>query len=209
MIRKTIILVIACFLMGNKNTGLVNINQIDDVVEVSQASDPNFESIDDHNHYIHLMADELGVEYSDLFSLIVFETAGTMDPKITNPHSGARGLLQFTNSTARTLKNRKGKYLSNAIALVNEYPTFKEQMELPTHENRHGGPVYQYLARSKPYANRRELFLTVFYPSAIKWSDDREFPPGVQKINPGIVTVGDYVAQVDNLVKFTEEKIYD
>jgi hypothetical protein len=53
------------------------------------------------------------------------------------------------------------------------------------------------------------LFLTVFYPAAIKWSDDRAFPPEVIKVNPGIVTVGDYVSQVDKLVRFTDVKFYD
>lgn len=163
----------------------------------------------DINYYIRNMANELKVDYTDLFKIIAFETANTFRASIKNPYSGAVGLIQFTNSTARTLYDRKGKKLKSADALLAEYSTFSEQMELPSSSNTKGGPVYQYLSRFGAFKDRRHLYLAVFYPIAINMSDSDLLPEHVALLNPGIITVGDYCSSIDNMVRLSSKSEYD
>lgn len=60
------------------------------------------------------------------------------------------------------------------------------------------GPVYNYLNGGAPYnSTPQDLYMQVFYPVARKWPIDKEFSPLVQKQNPGIRTVRDYVQKVE------------
>ena len=163
----------------------------------------------DYNYYIQEMSKKLKVQYIDLFSIIAFETGGTFDPKIRNKESGAMGLIQFENSTAKSLVDREGNKFNNVYELIEEYPTVKAQMELPSDLNPYGGPVYQYLSRSMPFDNKRKLYLTVFYPKAINWNDNEMLPYYVRKANPGLNRVGDYQKIIQNKLKFSNEPITD
>lgn len=131
------------------------------------------------------VAAALQVNAPSLLNLIRFETAGTFDPKIKNPTSSARGLIQFMDLTA------KGLGYPDSLSLVNENPTFEKQMR---------GPVTQFLkARLKNYApphDDQRLFMAVFYPAYMSVPVNKAFPDSVQRANPGIKTPGDYISKL-------------
>lgn len=122
-----------------------------------------------------------------LHNLISFETADTFDPSIKNPYSSARGLIQFTDATAR------GMGYADSAALVASYPTFSAQLN---------GPVIKYLSQYMPFESRQALYMAVFYPAARNWPESRPFPENVQKSNPGIETVSDYISLVERRPKY-------
>lgn len=122
---------------------------------------------------------KLGIEPGTLDMLITFESK--WNPKAANPYSSAKGLIQFVNMTARDLGFASSQHL------VNSYPTVIGQLK---------GPVYKYLAKHKPFRNDQSLFMAVFYPRAKNWPLHKEFPQYVQKVNPGIRTVNDYMQKV-------------
>lgn len=120
----------------------------------------------------------IGAHPFDLANLINFESAGTFSPSVVNRVSGATGLIQFIPSTARGMGTT-----TQALAKMGKV----QQMRW----------VEQYLKRKRrigPLNTVQGLFMAVFYPKAMKWPLTKEFPPNVQRANPGINTVGDYVA---------------
>jgi hypothetical protein len=121
----------------------------------------------------------IGVDKEWLWNLINFESG--WNPKIKNPLSSARGLIQFMDSTAQEL----GYY--NSQDLIDKNPTIESQL---------WGPVWKYLKQYMPFNTEQSLYMAIFYPKARTWSLDTEFPDSVKKVNPGIVTVGDYVNKV-------------
>lgn len=124
----------------------------------------------------------LGIPSNWLHDLIAFETAGTFNPQIVNSHDPeAKGLIQFRDESSQDLGYR------DSADLVSKNPGFEEQLR---------GPVYLYLRRYAPFSSEQSLYMSVFYPKARTWSKSKEFPPHVQRANPGIVTVGDYVRLV-------------
>jgi len=125
------------------------------------------------------LANLLGVRPLALASLIDFESGWR--PGAHNALSSARGLLQFTDATARALG-----YL-HAMDLVTQNATIDAQLS---------GPVFEYLNHFFPFPTDQSLFMAVFYPDARKWPTSRAFPLSVQLANPGIVTPGDYIARV-------------
>lgn len=77
-----------------------------------------------------------------------------------------------------------------ADTLVQKYPDRVTQLLTP---------VYDYLKKGTPYTTEpQNLYMQVFYPVARKWPLSKEFPANVQKVNPGIKTVSDYVSKVEN-----------
>lgn len=122
------------------------------------------------------ISSRLKLNPKSLFSLIKFESK--WNPHIKNPYSSARGLIQFTDKTAKSLG-----YI-NSLDLVAKNPTIKSQLE---------GPVYQYLRPYSPFPTDQSLFLAVFYPKARYWPKFKAFPEFVQKVNPGIKTPNDYI----------------
>lgn len=131
---------------------------------------------------INSVAKDLNIPPEWLISLIAFES--NFNPLAANPNSSAKGLIQFIDETARSLG-----YESSADLIAKEN-TFSKQMY---------GPVLEYLRRYAPYDNKQQLYMSVFYPAYRTSSPDREFPQYVQNVNPGIVTVQDYVQLVDNM----------
>lgn len=125
-------------------------------------------------------AKKLKVNPAWLWSLIQFESRA--NPAARNPISGARGLIQFLHSTARSLG------FKDADDLVKKYPTFDRQLV---------GPVLKYLAKYAPFPSKQSLYMAVFYPAARTWPSSKAFPANVRQANPGIVTVSDYIDFVE------------
>lgn len=205
-LRLAMLLIISPLLMGNltySDPNTVREQTIDTIKIETKTDEIKKDSViinQDPNYYITNMARVLGVNYTALFKVMAFETNNTFDPKITNPYSGARGVIQFTNSTSRTLVSPSGRKLRDANDLVSTYPKFSDQMATPGQYNPHGGPVYQYLHRFGKIESDRELYLAIFYPMAINWSDDHILPEIVRNQNPGVTTIGDYCAAMSNKI---------
>jgi hypothetical protein len=121
----------------------------------------------------------LGVPSAWLARLINFESSG--NPQARNKFTGARGLIQFLHSTAKSLG------FADADDLVAKHPDRESQIL---------GPVYKYLKQFAPFPTEQSLYMAVFYPKARKWALNQPFPQEVQRVNPGIITVNDYVSRV-------------
>lgn len=131
---------------------------------------------------INAVANDLGVPAEWLTNLIAFESS--FNPQAANPNSSAKGLIQFIDETARSLGYQDSQ------DLIDTEDTFSKQMY---------GPVLTYLRRYAPYDDRGELYMAVFYPAYRNRPPESEFPQYVQDVNPGIVTIADYVQLVDNM----------
>ncbi len=136
------------------------------------------------------IAIDLEINPDDLVKLIDFESG--FDPQAKNPYSSARGLIQFVDKTARDLG------FSDSLDLVTLHPTVKDQLQL----------VYEYLSRYYPFANSKELYLSVLYPSWRKKPLDTVLPVDIQIKNPGIVTLRDYVEKIEGRGKFKVDSTY-
>jgi len=113
-----------------------------------------------------------------LYKLIDFESR--WNPLAKNPLSGARGLIQFTNKTARSMG------YSSADDLVFKYPSIVSQLDI----------VYNYLKPYRPFPTEQSLTMAVFYPDFRYAEPDKAFPDTVTKDNPGINTPADYMRLV-------------
>lgn len=129
------------------------------------------------------VAIRLNVTYADLFSLIMFESG--FNPQAKNPRSSARGLIQFIDSTARSLG------YTDSLDLVTKNPTIQQQLPL----------VEAYLKQYAPFNDKQDLYLSVFYPKYRRVDPGTVFPDTVQAANPGITTVRDYIDLVDGKKK--------
>lgn len=142
--------------------------------------------------YIEILANRFNIDTMDLFILIHFETAGTMDPAAANPKSSSKGMIQFTNESARKLVDKNGKKLKSSRALVTAYPTAKEQLEIPNRYNKYGGPVYQYLKLLEPFKSTEDLYMAIMYPPARGAKGN--LPKFISQGNLGIKNAKEYVA---------------
>lgn len=124
-------------------------------------------------------AQRLGIDVDWLLAVIQNESGG--DPKIKNPNSSARGLIQFTDSTAR------GLGYASSQDLVNRFPTFESQVE---------GPVVSYYRQYAPWGSRDEFLGTAFYPAYRRGKLDVVLPANVRAANPGFTTLRDYAKRV-------------
>src|SRR5205823_3605794 len=52
---------------------------------------------------VHQICADLGCQANDLMAAIAFESVETFSPSVRNPMSGATGLIQFMDDTARNL----------------------------------------------------------------------------------------------------------
>lgn len=136
----------------------------------------NFNMLKSTDHAVlQMVADKLGVPSSDLYNLIQFESG--WNPKASSSLSSAKGLIQFTNGTAKDLG------FKDSSDLIKKAPTISDQLTL----------VERYLMQYAPFSNTQSLFMSVFYPAARNWPISRSFPESIQRVNPGVVTVGDYM----------------
>lgn len=143
------------------------------------SSVPKHLTNEDKNELVRVSR-KLGVKPESLAKLIIFESG--FKPWAKNPLSGAMGLIQFTNKTARNMGYR------GAYDLVSKYSTITQQLRFP---------VYQYLSKFKPFSSEKSLYLSVFYPAARNKPNWYILPAKVRKLNPGIVTIGDYIRKVN------------
>ena len=121
----------------------------------------------------------LGIPPRWLDDLVWFESK--WNPQAVNRLSGAKGLIQFLDSTAR------GMGYGSAGELIKRYPDTISQLK---------GPVYEYLAKMKPFLTEQSLYMAVFNPAYRFVSPDTVVSPLIQKMNPGIVRVSDYIKLV-------------
>jgi hypothetical protein len=132
------------------------------------------------------VAELVGTRPEWLDALINFETGGTYDPMKKNPVSSARGLIQIVDASAQDLGYR------DSLEAVTKNPTFYSQLD---------NVVLPYLLRWKKkfgsLDTQQKLYMTVFYPVAVTWPEEKEFPVEVQKLNPGIKTPKDYISHVN------------
>lgn len=142
---------------------------------------------------LNQLALNLGVKNEDLKKLINFESG--FNPLAKNPFSGARGLIQFTDSTARKLG------FNSANDLVSQYNTTETQLL---------GPVQKYLSQFKPFSfpYPQSLYMAVFYPAYRYSPSNTPFDASIRAVNPNINTVNDYIQLVEkNFGNFNFSKI--
>jgi hypothetical protein len=125
------------------------------------------------------VASSLNIPFDWLNRLIHFESG--WNPKAVNQVSGAAGLIQFMDFTA------KGLGYFNALDLIAHFPDINSQLL---------NPVKRYFDYYKPYPTQQSLNMTVFYPAARQWPITTLFPENVRIENPGIKTVQDYMLKV-------------
>lgn len=144
------------------------------------------------------VAEKLGVPTDWLTAVINFETAGTWNPRIKNPLSSGRGLIQFMDATSRALGYR------DSLDLVAKHPTIQSQLR---------GPVLKYFQQWKePAKDKQDFYFRVFLPEMRKAPLDTVIYAGqpvkqaaFRKANPGIETVGDYYRKLESrFAKFQE-----
>lgn len=153
--------------------------------------------MDIQNNVLQGVAKALNVPAEWLYRLIQFESgwkplqraymplnaaAIKKDPTIIPRY--ARGLVQFTDSTAQMLG------FKDALDLVTKQPTIDTQLP---------GAVYDLLKRYKPFPTEQSLYLSIFYPVARNWPPDQVFSDSVRAANPGINTPADYVRHVQGI----------
>ena len=126
------------------------------------------------------VADRLNVHHEWLFNLIRFES--NFNPKAQNPYSTAKGLIQFTDSTAKRLG------YASSRDLINKHNTIESQLMVP---------VYRYLKQFAPFPTKQSLYMSVFYPAYRNVSQYKIFPLNVRKVNPGINKPLDYINKVE------------
>lgn len=149
---------------------------------------------------LDILAHSLDLKTEDLFALINYETGGKMDPKVASKNSSAKGLLQFTNITAKNILDKNGNRLTSSKHLTEAYPTIKDQLEIPTSNNKYGGPIYQYLKKFAPFKSAEDLFISVIYPSSRR---SQRLPRHISRKNAGIRNARDFVNRARRKVAAT------
>lgn len=127
------------------------------------------------------LAYKLGVKPAWLANVIQFESR--WDHTIVNAGSGATGLIQFMPSTATAMGTTTASLRGMTMAQQFDY-------------------VERYFLGPKPHGSfvgrlksQLDVFMAVFYPSAIGKGASYAFSTLVQKANPGIATAGDYMTK--------------
>ncbi|MGB7569585.1 MAG: transglycosylase SLT domain-containing protein [Chitinivibrionales bacterium] len=134
---------------------------------------------------INKAAAAIGVPPQWLYNEIRLESG--FDPAAENSITHAKGLIQFMPDTARGLGYK------DQFDLYNQNPTAEQQLL---------GPVIQYFKPWGPFKTEQSFYMSVFYPALRNAPADTLFPAMVQKANPGIKTVGDYIKHVNPKIFF-------
>lgn len=130
---------------------------------------------------LNYVSKKLQINPLKLWALIQFESKWKTD--IKNPYSTARGLIQFTDSTARSLG------YENSFDLVSKNQTIEKQLK---------GPVLKYLEKFKPFISDQSLYMAVFYPKYRYESPYKVFPDSVIAVNKNIKNPQDYIKRVNS-----------
>lgn len=97
-----------------------------------------------------------------------------------------KGLIQFTDSTAR------GLGFKDAQDIINRYPDVESQLL---------NPVFLYLDKLKPFKDEGDFYLSIFLPIARKMGRNQLLPEKYRTINKGINTPQDYINRVKGIIK--------
>ncbi len=123
-------------------------------------------------------------------------------PAAYNASTGATGLLQWIPRTMKDFGFLPAQVAAK-IPARGDVPTAVEKEASREFLNRYPdavtqlkGPVLTYLRRYAPFPTEQSLYLAVFYPAYRGKTLTTPFPDSVRAVNPGIDTVGDYVAFV-------------
>ncbi len=154
-------------------TNLASNLNFDELLKLSERPEKDRESV------INEVAARLGKPAEWVKNVVDFESAGGQT-QISNPNSSAKGLIQFTDDTAKRLG------YGSSHELVTKNPSFESQM---------WNAVYPYLSKFDP-KTEEDFYLSVFYPAAMGTDLDIEFPSNVREANPNINTPRDYVNKV-------------
>mgnify|MGYP001016549901 CR=1 FL=1 len=103
-----------------------------------------------------------------LMAIMNFETAGTFSPSIKNPSTGATGLIQFMPATAKEMGTT-----TDALAQKTNVQQLDDVERYFRMQIRRYGTI----------DNVAEAYLAVFYPAAIAWPMERQFPAAVYRQN--------------------------
>jgi hypothetical protein len=125
------------------------------------------------------VAGVVGAHPYDLANLINHESARTFSPSVRNPRSNATGLIQFMPKTAPDYG-----VTVDQLAAMGKVQQMRYVEKYLRNRARKFGPL----------DSPQKLFMSVFYPAAVNWPLDKEFPSRVQKSNPGTFKVRDYVS---------------
>lgn len=139
---------------------------------------------------IKAVANRLNMNVIDLLLIMQFES--NLNPKAQNPTSNATGLIQFMPSTAISLGTTVGA-IYNMTSL----------QQLPYVEKYFRGII----ASTGPLKNLQDLCMGVFYPTYVGKPANTVFPSKVQRSNPGIKTIQDYVNLVLSRARRSGAKI--
>lgn len=147
------------------------------------------------------VANNLGTNAYWLANLINFETAATFNPAIQNS-LGYTGLIQFGDGAATDLGTTTSHL--KTLSAIEQMDFVQKYFELP------------HKRKGSNYGTTADLYMAVFYPAAVgksldfniaeHWaSKDRRGRPASYfssaAVNPGIVTVRDYVTKANNNAK--------
>lgn len=124
---------------------------------------------------------EVGVPAAFLYGLIQLESS--WNPFAANPYSTARGLLQWTDASAREMG------YASAAALLVANPDVLSQLRIVR-------KWFQRFVDAGAPDREQAVAMSVFYPAAARWPANTPFPARVQRVNPGIQFVSDYVNKI-------------
>ena len=159
----------------------------------------------EYENALNQVASLLKMNPAWLYNVIMLESA--WNPNAYN-NSGAVGLIQFMPKTLKDYgmlsSQLAAKIPTGNIAVpesvkqsvrtefLAKYPDVISQLQ---------GPVLKYFQRYRTFPTEQSVYLSVFYPAYRDASLDTAFSSKVQAQNPGIKTVGDYVALVQSKVR--------
>ena len=132
---------------------------------------------------LQTMAVELQMADWHWLDAIINEESAGWNPLASNPHSSAKGLIQFMDSTAQQMG------FASSQDLINQYPDVPSQLQ---------GPVMQYFSQihNPPYPTNISVYMCVLQPTLRNATLDTALSATVQSANP-FKTVGDYVSFVE------------
>lgn len=155
---------------------------------------------------LEAVAANIGMKPEWLNAVITLESG--WNPNAYNSVSGATGLIQFIPRTMKDLGILSPSLASQIppkgalSASLKSQARFEFLAKYPTTEAQLQGPVRQYLRQYGPYTTEQSAYLAVFYPAYRNEPLGTVFPDSVRAANPGINTVGDYVAAVKKKIGF-------
>lgn len=155
---------------------------------------------------LNAVASSLKMNPAWLYNVIMLESG--WDPKAYNK-SGAIGLIQFMPKTLKDygmLSVQLAKKIGTGPVPENIKQEVKAEFlaKYPDVISQLQGPVLKYFQRYRGYPTEQSVYMTVLYPAYRDAALSTPFSADVQAQNPGIKTVGDYVALVQSKARTRE-----